>query len=180
MSKIIKDVVANGAPPRNLADSGYRNLFAENGSYVFDGNRVTAHFRVARNGVGRWRLHTIDANLSLVVTPDLRIRKYRRTERTCVVRIIRLVEKVFDALKPLDEAMRDCAKYGHAWSPIEHDSNGVGTPYTWQWCVLCGAKQVWFPETCEWLECPEGAVATAEQTSGALPTLHGPVVGGAL
>src|SRR6266567_1810557 len=108
MPQIIKNAIATLTAAPNVVGNSYENLFVEGGRYVFDGNRVTAHFRVARNGVGRWRLHTIEPNLSLVVTPDLRIRKYRRTERTCVVRIIRVFEKVFDTLQPLDDAIRNC------------------------------------------------------------------------
>jgi len=169
------DVVENSTPPRNLAGSGYRNLFAENGRYVFDGNRVVARFRVGRNGVGRWRLETLDPGLSFVITPDLRIRKYRRTERTCVVRIVRQFETVLDTLKPLDTAIALCGEHGHRWS-LAHSESACGEmPYRWEWCLTCGAEQVWVAETGEWLQWPDDADEIAVRTAGALPRLHGPV-----
>src|SRR5262249_1464975 len=116
MPQIIMDEVATPKQYSSDFNNDYENLFVEGGNYVFDGNRVIARFRIGRNGVGRWRLETIDPSLSLVVTPDLRVRKYRRTKP---VRIIRAFDAVFDALKPLDEALCICAQRVHAWSPLQ-------------------------------------------------------------
>jgi hypothetical protein len=152
----------------------YQNLFVEGGKYVFDGNRVVAHWRVGSNGVGRWLLYTINTDLSLVITPNLRIRKYRRN----VVPIIRSFETVLDALKPLDEAKSYCAQHCHRWSPAQGDSSDPA-PYIWRWCLTCGVEQVWFYETGELLQWPDDAATITTQTAGALPTLHGSIVGGA-
>jgi len=154
----------------------YENLFVEGGEYVFDGNRVTARWRVAKNGVGRWRLYTINPDLSLVITPDLRIRKYRRNDLTCVVRIIRSFETVFDALKPLDETVCCCAEHGHLWSLFQSTGTCAKGQYVWTWCLTCGAEQISFRESGECLQWPEDMDAIT--AAGALPTLHGPIVGG--
>src|SRR5262249_8802667 len=152
--------------------------FVEGGEYVFDGNRVTAHWRIAGNGVGRWRLYTMDPDLSFVITPDLRIRRYRRNDRTCRVRIVRSLESAFDVLRPLDEAALICAQNGHAWGPIQDPSWAIG-PYTWQWCLICGSELVSFCEDGSVLTFPEDANELAARTGGALPTLHGPILRGA-
>src|SRR5262245_58924503 len=92
MPQIIMDVIATPKQSRTAVSTSYENLFVEGGHYVFDGNRVIARFRIGRNGVGWWRLETIDPSLSLRVTPDLRVRKYPRTKP---VRIIRAFDAVF-------------------------------------------------------------------------------------
>jgi hypothetical protein len=134
-------LISNGRDPISLTGP-YEHLFIEGAQYVFDGNRVTAHFRIARNGIGRWRLHTIDPNLSLVVTPDLRIRKYRRTDRTCVVKMVRVFESVLDTVKPLDDALGICNRQAHRWIPTQ--VRLCKFPYIWSGCLVCGAEQVWF------------------------------------
>jgi hypothetical protein len=101
MSQIITDEIATSTGHAALVRKTYENLLVEGGYYVFDGNRVTAHFKVARNGVGHWRLETVDLSLSLLITRDLRIREYRRNPRTCDVSIIRAFKNVFDTLKRL-------------------------------------------------------------------------------
>src|SRR5262245_392647 len=90
----------------------YQHLFQEGAAYVFDGNRVIARFRVGSSGVGWWRLQTMDPNVSLSVGRDLRLRVYARIGQTTNVKLVRLFETVFDALKPLDEALQDCGKHG--------------------------------------------------------------------
>ena len=187
---MIKNVVMTVEPAGNIVGSGYgrsstlelryENLLVEGRGYVFDGNSVVAHWRVGRNGVGRWRLETITPNLSLVITPDLRVREYRRTGRTCRVRMVRSFETVFDAIrqKPLQEAVSNCAQHGHLWSLDLKTSGKANDPYVWTWCLTCGAEQVWFLETGQSLEWPADADEIALRTAGALPTLHGPIVGG--
>jgi hypothetical protein len=183
MSKKLKKAIASGARRshverrRSLRNSlgarRYQNLFVEGREYVFDGNRVTAHWRVGRNDVGRWRLETIKPDLSFVITADLRIRKYPKK-----VRLIRPFETVFDALKPLDQAICHCAEHGHLWSLVQTTATCANGQYVWTWCLSCGAEQSSFPESGESLQWPEDAAKIAERTAGALPTLHGPVVGG--
>jgi len=172
MPQIIMDAITTPKKSSSEFNNEYENLFVVGGHYVFDGNRVIARFRIGRNGVGRWRLETIDPTLSLVVTPDLRVRKYRRTKP---VRIIRAFDAVFDALKPLDEALCICAQHGHAWSPLQFDA-GQNVPYVWRWCVLCGVEEVQHPDSRGWLTWPDDDAEIAIRTAGALPTLHGPVL----
>ena len=176
MPQIIMEAIATRQSP-SAASNSYQNLFVEGGYYVFDGNRVIARFRIGRNGVGRWRLETIDPGFSLVITPDLRSRKYQGIGSSCLVQIIRKFESVFDALKPLDEAVCNCAQHGHAWSPTQSRLSYADAPYSWQWCLVCGAEQLWFPENAECLIWPEDAAEIAVRTAGFLPRLHGPVVG---
>jgi hypothetical protein len=171
MPQIIMDAFARPQSAIAVSNS-YENLFVERGRYVFDGNRVIAHFRVGRNGVGWWRLETIDPGFSLVIARDLRVRKYPRLKR---VRIIKAFDVVFDALKPLDEAVCICAQYGHAWSPLQFGA-GQNVAYVWRWCVLCGKEEVQLPHSRGWLTWPDEAAEIAIRTAGALPTLHGPVL----
>jgi hypothetical protein len=185
MPEIVKNAVATTAgrshverrrgSPNSHGARRYQDLFVEGRKYVFDGNRVVAHWRVGSNGIGRWRLYTINSDLSLVITPDLRIRKYRRSG----VHIIRSFKTVFDALKPLDQAISDCAINGHAWSPVQDCSDCPIAPRTWHWCLCCGAEQVLFLQTGEWLEWPDDDEEIGMSTDWLLPTLHGPIVGGA-
>src|SRR5262245_58042554 len=86
MAQIIMEAITTPKKSPSDFNNEYENLFVEGGHYVFDGNRVIARFRLGRNGVGRWRLETIDPSLSLVVTPDLRVRKYRRTKPVRIIR----------------------------------------------------------------------------------------------
>jgi hypothetical protein len=160
------------------ANVRYEDLLVDGAQYVFDGNRVIAHWRVAKNGVGRWRLYTINRDVSLVVTPDLRVRKYRWNGRTCRVGIIRSLGTVFNALRPLVEAVSLCAQSGHAWGPNQDRSSCVVAPYTWQWCLICGAELVSFGENGNVLTFPDDANEIAARTGGALPTLHAPVLRG--
>jgi hypothetical protein len=171
MPQIIMDVIATHKQSPTTVSKCYANLFVEGGHYVFDGNRVIAHFRRGRNAVGQWWLETIDPSLSLRVTPDLRVRKYPRLKR---VRMIRGFEAVFDTLKPLDEAVSSCAQHGHAWSPLQFGA-GQNVACVWQWCVLCGVEEVQLPDSRGWLTWPDDASEIAIRTAGALPTLHGPV-----
>ena len=172
MPQIITDVIATPTQSSIAVSTSYQNLFVEGGHYVFDGNRVIARFRIGRNGVGRWRLETIDPSLSLVITADLRVRKYSRPKP---VRIIRAFDAVFDALKPLDEVVCICVQHGHAWSPLQFEA-GQNVAYVWRWCVLCGMEEVQFPDSRGWLTWPDDAAEIAIRTAGALPTLHGPVL----
>ena len=114
-------------------------MFIEGAQYVFDGNRVTAQ---GRNGIGRWRLNTVNHDPSLMITPDLRIRKYRRNKRTCLVRVIRSFETVVDALKPLEEALRICSQHGHVW--VADIVTGKLRDERNEWCLICGAEQLVF------------------------------------
>lgn len=153
---------------------GYADLFGEGEQYVFDGNRMTAHLRVGRNGVARWRLQSIKPDLSFVITPDLRIRLYMQS----LVHLIRSFESVLDAVKPLDEAQLDCAQHGHAWSPFRFDSNGQQFSYEWRWCVLCGVEQVQFFDTADALMWPQDNAEIVRKTQGKLPAVHGVLASG--
>jgi hypothetical protein len=142
----------------------YQDLFQDGAAYVFDGNRVVARFRVGSNGVGWWRLQTIDPDVSLSVGRDLRLRVYARIGQTTNVRLVRLFETVFDALKPLDEAIRDCEKHGHVWStgPMSTADEEGG----FVWCVLCGDERT---QSC-------GQNGPPSDANGNLPSrLHGPL-----
>ncbi len=172
MPQITMDAITTPKKSSSEFNNDYENLFVEGGNYVFDGNRVIARFRIGGNGVGRWRLETIDPSLSLVVTPDLRVRKYPRTKR---VRIVRAFDAVFDALKPLDEALCICAQHGHAWSPLQFGA-GQNVAYVWRWCVLCGMEEAQLADSRGWLTWPDDDAEIAIRTAGALPTLHGPVL----
>src|SRR4030095_9223004 len=109
---------------------------------------------------------TIDPNSSLMVTEDLRVRKYPTSNP---VRLIRKFQTVLDALTPLDAAMFYCEEHGHEWLNLAC----VHTNYGWNCCLTCGAEQVWFPDTGECLIWPNDAKTITERTAGALPTLHG-------
>jgi hypothetical protein len=149
----------------------YQDLFQDGAAYVFDGNRVVARFRVGSNGVGWWRLQTIDPNVSLSVGRDLRLRVYARIGQTTNVRLVRLFETVFDALKPLDEAIRDCEKHGHGWSPDQASTVEGHVRFVWRWCVLCGEESIVS------LNDPDITSPTAA-TGGTVPKLHGPLFWG--
>src|SRR5262245_50385103 len=149
----------------------YQHLFQDGGGYVFDGNRVVARFRVGSNGVGWWRLQTIDPNVSLAVGRDLRLRVYARTGQTTNVKLVRLFETVFDALKPLDEAIRDCEKHGHVWSPDQGSTVEGHVWFVWRWCVMCGEESIVS------LNDPDITSGTAA-TYGRVPKLHGPLFWG--
>ena len=173
MSEISEDQLSALQPASKLASWEYRELFAEGVRYVFDGNRVTARFRVALNGVGRWHLWTADPGLSLLVTPDLRVRKYERIGTTCVVHLVREFDSAFDAgLKLLHDAIPDCAKHGHAWSPKEWAGYGC----CWKWCLVCGEETISVGDD-EWWS-PAANVKETIEGAGAFPRLHGRVVGG--
>src|SRR5262245_12170873 len=105
MPQVVMDESVRSYPQLIPPRIGYADLFDEGRSYVFDGNRVTAHFREGRNGVSRWRLHTINPDLSLVITDDLRVRGYTISRGQSQVHLVRKFKSVFDALKPLDEAI---------------------------------------------------------------------------
>src|SRR5439155_22413137 len=122
MPQIVKDVAPSSLP--DVVSTSRENLFIRGVRYVFDGNRVTARLEVGNEGRRKWRLDTIDPNLSVAVGRDLRVGIYRRTNVKYAVRLIGEFESVFDALKPLDEAICDCARHGHAWSPTQTGSAG--------------------------------------------------------
>jgi hypothetical protein len=151
--------------------SNYPDLLQHGAAYVFDGNRVFARYRVGTNGVGWWRLHTVDLNVSLSIGRDLRVRMYTRTEKSTKVKLIRLFETVFDALKPLDEAVRDCEKHGHVWSPDQASTVEGHVWFVWRWCVLCGEESIVS------LNDPDITSPTAA-TGGTVPKLHGPLFWG--
>jgi hypothetical protein len=152
---------------RNSFTPVYRNyeyLFQDGAAYVFDGNRVVGRFRVGSNGVGWWRLQTTDPNVSLSVGRDLRLRMYERTGRSTNVKLVRLFETVFDALKPLDEALRDCEKHGHAWSASPRSTADEEGGFVW--CVLCGDERI---------DVDDQNGAPSDANGRTRPTLHGPL-----
>ncbi len=150
------------------------------GQYVFDGNRVTVHLQPDGYGRDAWWLETLDPVVWLAVGDDLRVHEHRRVSGRWAIRLIEEFESVVNALVPLEQAICDCAENGHAWSSTtQDDPNGAVTRYIWQWCLCCGAEQIWLPDTGEWLIWPADADLIAVMTAGALPRLHGPVVGGA-
>jgi len=159
----VKDRVSGDQP----APSSCRNLFSHEGHYVFDGNRVTARYRVGRNGVGRWRLWTVDSNLSLVVAADHRVRVYRRTGTTTDVSLVDEFGSVFDALRPLDDAVRNCTKFGHVWSPVQNSGEVI---CRWKWCLSCGEEELSSGRSLS-----EVVGMTPVAGSGTFPRLHGPI-----
>ena len=148
----------------------YRNLLHEDGEYVFDANRVIARWIGGDGGAG-WRLHTVDPDLSLVVTPDLRVSICYRVGTTCQVRPLRAFDSVFDTLKPLDDAIQSCVDYRHVWSATQSHALGE-MPFSWQWCHRCGAERVMFVG-CELETWVKDTAEINMKAAGALPTLHG-------
>jgi hypothetical protein len=145
---------------------GAQFRFETGRQYVLDGNRVRADHD------GRtWWLETVDSGLWLRVTCDGRFWAYWR-DRCGRFALYAEVEDSWEMFRPLDEALKACSRFGHAWSP-EQRYPFIGEPhFVWRWCVTCGAESVVTAEGVE-LMWPEDAEAVTFVTGGFLPMLHG-------
>jgi hypothetical protein len=139
--------------------------------FVLDGNRL----RVSRE-TATWWLKTVDPNTRLRVMADDSVWVYRHIGNGRFARMHE-IEDAWEMMTPLADAVADCDRHGHAWSPDQISSAAGRVSFVWAWCLVCGVERVVSRDHSRELIWPADASLIQIATGRRLPTLHGPLFG---
>jgi hypothetical protein len=165
------NVVAATRPPKRGRLVASPAMLDHARDFVLDANRVTVS-----HDAGTCWLKTVDPNTRLRVTPDDRVWVYREIGNGRFARMHE-IEDAWEMMTPLANAVADCDRNGHAWSPDQIFGPEGQLSFEFAWCLICGIERVVSPDHSRELIWPADASLIQLATGGRLPRLHGPLFG---